>query len=62
MKKFVIFNYFGTLAFTSLENYNRPVRNRGEIALCKNYESPEHIIEYFSEYCGLTKDDFIVKV
>ena len=62
MKKFVIFNYFGNLAFTTLENYNRPVRNRGEIAICKDYENPEHIIKYFSEYCGLSENDFIVKV
>lgn len=62
MKKFVIFNYCGTLAFTTLENYSRRIMNRGEIALCKNYSGPDEIIEYFSEYCKISKNDFIVKV
>lgn len=62
MKKFVVFNYCGTLAFTTLDNYNRRIMRRGEIALCGNYSGPDEIIEYFSEYCGLSKDDFIVKV
>lgn len=60
MKKFVIFNHCGTLAFTTLENYSRQIMNRGEIALCKNYESPEDIAEYFSEYLGLPIENFLI--
>jgi hypothetical protein len=62
MRKFVIFNYCGTLAFTTLDNYNRRIMDRGQIALCKNYSGPDEIIEYFSQYCGLSKNDFIVKI
>lgn len=60
--KNVIFNHCGTLAITTLDNYSRRIMNGNDITTCPAFNSPDQIIEYFSTYCGYSKNDFIVEV
>ena len=58
--KTVIYKENGFYKTTNEENYNRVIRNTREINNLYTFDNAEEIIDYYVEWFGCKKEDFIV--
>lgn len=58
--KTVIYKENGIYKTTNEENYNKRIPNARAIHTMYDFESVEEIMEYYINWFGCTKEDFIV--
>jgi len=58
--KTVIYKENGTYKTTTEENYNARIQNARQIHVMKEFESAEEIINYYINWFGSKKEDFII--
>ena len=59
-KKLVIYNSAICLAVTPEDNYHNRIMDVSRVQYCKEFETPEEIIDFYCKYCGKTETDFVV--
>lgn len=62
MEKLVIFDHCNILAVTTEDNYNNRIMDERKITLCRDFSSPDEIIEYYCKYFNCVPADFIILV
>ena len=58
--KTVIYKENGIYKTTNEENYNKTIRNARQIHNMYDFETAEEIMEYYMNWFGCTREDFIV--
>lgn len=62
MDKLVIFRYLGGFAVTKKSNYEAHIWDANKITKCRDFESPQEIIDYYKKWFHTEETDFEIHI